>query len=85
MSLGWEALKNCRAASGHQMLLARRKLVLVPLTTLGEDIHRIVNLDIHMITYRSKFLPFAADGLAIFAFDLVGAAALLREATGDHN
>lgn len=53
--------------------------------TLGQDVHRIVNLDIHMVADSLKFLAFCRDDLAIPALDLVRGRALLGEPTSDNN
>src|ERR1700691_1194250 len=51
----------------------------VPKRTLREDIHRVINLDIHMVANSSQFVLLRGDYLAILALDLPRRASLLRE------
>ena len=51
--------------------------------TLSEDIHRIVNLDVHMIANSSELFFLRANDFAVFAFDLPGRTAFLGELASD--
>ena len=71
LSCGTDALKNCRAASakGDQFSLIdhygceRRR-------TLSQDIHWIIDLDIHVVTDSRQFIFLAADDLVVLALNL---------------
>lgn len=39
--------------------------------TLGQDVHWVVNLNVHMVTNRGEFLPLVRDRGAVLGLDLV--------------
>lgn len=55
------------------------------LHTLGENIHRVVDLNVHMIADGSKFIFLGANDSAVLALDFPRAIALFGEFTSDHN
>ena len=71
LSCGTDALKNCRAASAKEMCRVdpygddRRR-------TLSQDIHRVIDLDIHVVTDCRQFIFLGADDLVILTLDLPG-------------
>ncbi len=46
-------------------------------------IHRIINLDVHMVADGRQLLPLCGDHLSIPALDLVGRRAFFSEASSD--
>lgn len=53
--------------------------------TLRQDIHRVVDLNVHVITDGLKLLSFGRNDLAVSALDLVRRRAVFGEAARDHN
>lgn len=53
--------------------------------TLCQDIHRIVNLDVHVVTDSSQFIFLGADNLPVLALDFPRGIPLLREFAGDND
>ena len=53
--------------------------------TLGEDIHRVIDLDVHVITNGRELLAFSGDDPSILALDLIRGRAFLGETPGDHD
>lgn len=53
--------------------------------TLGQNCHWIVDLDVHMVAYGSKFLLLLADDFASLTLNLPGASSVLIEPAGNNN
>ena len=49
--------------------------------TLTEDVHGVIDLNVHVITNCREFVPFRADEFSILIFYLVVAAALFGKPT----
>lgn len=81
--------KNCLAASTRTPPSAAIQTPTNPPTTassertLRQDIHRIIDLNIHMIANRAQLLALRRHLLSGFRLDLVRRAAVFREAARD--
>lgn len=50
---------------------------------MGEDVHGIINLNVHVIADGSEFIFLSGYSLAVLALDLPSRGACLREAASD--
>lgn len=67
------------------ILRGERRDTSVHLHTLSEDVHRIVDLDVHMVADSLQLLTLRRDDLPVPALDLVRGSAILGEPAGNHD
>jgi hypothetical protein len=53
--------------------------------TLRENVHWIIDLNVHMVTYGRQLVLLSGDDLAILGLDLPGGVSFLGEPAGNEN